>query len=122
MFDGSVPGQGDRVFDGHAHDPVTQLDGSRDAEGQTIKLFINAVILKVLNGDPTVSAREIAHVAKLSASTVFYILTTRVDYLYRRYRLMPQKIDRLRQSRELLEIFQNVKRLGWRFTLTGDEF
>jgi DNA-binding Lrp family transcriptional regulator len=45
-------------------------------------LSIDAAILKVLNGDPTASLREIAQEAELSASTVFYVLTTRLGDIY----------------------------------------
>jgi hypothetical protein len=50
-----------------------------------------------------------------------------MGYIYRRCRLVsqnlsePQKIDRLRQSHELLEILQNTKRFRWRLILTGNE-
>jgi histone-lysine N-methyltransferase SETMAR len=50
-----------------------------------------------------------------------------MGYNYPRYRLVPhnlsdeQRSDRLKQSRELLEVLQNAKWLRWRFILTGDE-
>jgi hypothetical protein len=81
----------------------------------------------VLNGDPTASTREIAQEAKLSTSTVFCVLPTRMGDSYRRYRLAPQnlsepqKTDHLRQSQKLVEILQNAKRLRWRFILMGHE-
>jgi hypothetical protein len=37
-----------------------------------VNISIDAAILKVLNGDPTASVREITQEAKLSASTIFY--------------------------------------------------
>jgi hypothetical protein len=96
-------------------------------KGRPANFFIDSTILKVLNGDPTVSMRQITQEVNLSASTAFYVVTTRINYIYRRCRLVPhnlfkqQKIDRLRQSYKLLEILQNSKRLCWRFILTGDE-
>jgi hypothetical protein len=84
-------------------------------KGRPATFPIDAAILKVLDGDPTASVREIAQEAKPSALMVFYILTTRMDYIYRRCRLVPhnisepQKMDRLRKSHERLEILQNVK-------------
>jgi hypothetical protein len=96
-------------------------------KGKPANRSINAAILKVLNGDPTASAREIAQETKLCASTVLYVLPTRIGYTYRRCRLIPhnlsepQKIDRLRQSHKLLEILQNAKRFAWRFIPTGGE-
>jgi hypothetical protein len=88
---------------------------------------LDTAILKVLDDDPAASMREIAPEAKLSASTVFYILTTRMGYIYRKCRLVqhnlsePHKIDCLRQSHKLLEVLQNANGLRWRFILTGDE-
>jgi hypothetical protein len=73
----SVRGQSDRVLDCHAHDLVIKLDGPRDVEGQISGFSIDAAILKVLNGDPTASVREIAQEANLSALTTLYVLTTR---------------------------------------------
>jgi hypothetical protein len=95
--------------------------------GRSANFSIDVAILKMLNGDLTASVREVAQEPKLFASAVFYVLTTHMGYIYRRCRLIPhhlsepQKIDRLRQSHELLEILQKTKRLRWRFILTADE-
>jgi hypothetical protein len=96
-------------------------------KGRPATFAIDAVILKVMNGDPTASMCEIAQEAKLPASAVFYVLTTRMGYTYRRCRLVlhdlsePQKINHLRQSHKLLEMLQNAKGLRWRFILMGDD-
>jgi hypothetical protein len=88
---------------------------------------IDTSIFRVLSRDPTASIPEIAREARLPASTIFYGLTTRMGYTYRRCRLVPhnlsvqQRNDRLKQSRELFEVLQNAKKLRWRFILTGDE-
>jgi hypothetical protein len=52
--------------------------------GRPVNISIDAAILKVLNGDPAASVREITQEAKLSASTIFYVLKTRIDNIYRR--------------------------------------
>jgi hypothetical protein len=96
--------------------------------GRPANSSVNAAILKVLNGDLTASVCEIAQEAKLSASTVFYALTTRIDYIHRRYRRVPHNlsqrhdIDLLHQIHEPLEILQNTQRLRRQFILVGDEF
>jgi hypothetical protein len=96
-------------------------------KGRPANLSIDTVILTVLNGDPSASVPDIAQEAKVSSSTVFYALTTHMGYIYQRGLLMlhnlsePQKIDRLRQSHELLEILQDAKGLRCRFILTEYE-
>jgi hypothetical protein len=50
-------------------------------KGRPANFSIDAAVLKVLNVDPTTSVPEIAQEVKLSASTVFYVLTTRMDYI-----------------------------------------
>jgi predicted transcriptional regulator len=53
-------------------------------EGRPPNFSIDATILRVLNRDPTTSIREIAREARLQASTIFYALTPRMSYNYRR--------------------------------------
>jgi hypothetical protein len=61
--------------------------------GRPVNISIDAAILKVLNGDATASMREITQEAKLSPSTIFYVLTTRMDNIYRRCRLAPHNLS-----------------------------
>jgi hypothetical protein len=88
-------------------------------KGRPTNFSIDVAILKVLNGDPTASVREIEQETKPSTLTIFYVLTTPMGHICRTCRLVPdnvsepQKTDRLRHSHELLEILQNVKRLLW---------
>jgi hypothetical protein len=89
---------------------------SETPKGRPADFSIDAAILKVLINDPSASVHEIAQEAKLPASTLLYILTTHMGYIYRRFRLAPHnlsephKIDPLWQGHELFEILQNVKR------------
>jgi hypothetical protein len=88
---------------------------------------IDAAVLHALNRDPVVSLPGIAKEVKLPVLIVFYVLRSRMRYIYRRCRLVPYMLspqhrpDHLKQSRELCDAFQNEKTLQWRFILTGDE-
>jgi hypothetical protein len=96
-------------------------------KGRPPNFSIDASIVGLLDRDPTRSLREIAEELRLSVSTIFYVLTTRMGYCHRKCRLVPhalspqQKEDRLTKSRALLAVLQTAKKLKWRFILTGDE-
>jgi hypothetical protein len=96
-------------------------------KGRPPNVAIDTAILRVLARDPAASPREIADEAKLPLFTVYYVLTIRIGYKFRRCRFVPhalsaqQKEARLTQSRELLQVLENAKRLRWRFILTEDE-
>jgi hypothetical protein len=52
---------------------------SKTPKGRRTNLSVDAALLKVLNDDSTASVDEIAQEVKLSVSTVFDVLTTRMD-------------------------------------------
>jgi hypothetical protein len=79
-------------------------------KGRPVNFSVYAAILKVLNGDSTVSVRDVAQEAKFYASTAFFVLTTRMGSIYRRCRLVPrnlsepEKVNRFRQNHELFKV------------------
>jgi hypothetical protein len=126
-FSRGIWGDDNGVLDDHAHHQGKELDTQGHSEEAFTKFSIDAAVLRLHNRDPAASLREIAEQAKLSVSTIHYILTTRIGYKYRKCWFVPhslsakQKEDRLTQSRELFQVLQNTKRLRWRFILTNDE-
>jgi hypothetical protein len=62
-------------------------------KGRPPNFSIDAAIFHVLNRDPTRSLRELAEELRLSVSTVFYVLTTRMGYCYRKCRLVPHALS-----------------------------
>jgi transposase len=97
------------------------------SRGRPPNFVLDRLIQRMLDREPEASVREIAQELQLSASTIFYVLTTRMGYRYRKCHVVPhlltvkQKEDRVRQSVDLLGTLQTAKRLRWRFILTGDE-
>jgi hypothetical protein len=51
-------------------------------KGRLGNFSIDSALLKVPNGDPSASMREIAQDTKLSVSTVFQVVMTRVGHIY----------------------------------------
>jgi hypothetical protein len=96
-------------------------------KGRPSDYSLDRSIQDLLNREPGSSVREIAQELQLPAATVFYVLTARMGYSYRKCYLVLQRLtrkqkeDRFQQNCELLEVFQAAKKLRWRFILTGDE-
>jgi hypothetical protein len=97
------------------------------SKGRPSDFRIDAAIQDVIDRDPGASVRQIAKELRLSSSTIFYVLTNRMEYSYRKCHLVPhtlseiQRRDRFQQSCELLKELEAAKRLHWRFIFTGDE-
>jgi hypothetical protein len=102
-------------------------EDARDLGGRSPNQAISARIRQVLDESPGTSIRQIADEAEIPASTVWYVLTTRMGYAWRKCRLIPyilteaQQQQRIHQSQLLLAILHRTKSTGWRFFSTGDE-
>jgi hypothetical protein len=90
---------------GMAYSPVTRMLTQMSwtcreiPKGRPPNFRIDAAIFKVLSRDPTASAHEIAQEARLPTATIFYILTTRIGYTYRRSaRRSPLTLSRAARS------------------------
>jgi hypothetical protein len=92
---------------------------SEGPKGRPPNVSIDAALLRVQNRDPTKSLHEIAEELGLSVWTTFVVITTRMGYWYRKWRLVPpalspqQKEDRLTKTRELLGLLQTTQSLRW---------
>jgi hypothetical protein len=89
--------------------------------------FLDNSIQDILTRELGAAVQEIAQELRISASTVFYLLTNRMTYSYRKCHFMPHGLterheqNRFQQSCALLDILQIAKKLLWRFILTKDE-
>lgn len=90
-------------------------------------LYKDQKIEKSLKDNPDFSVREIAADIKLPPSTVYFILTTRMNYKSMLLQKVPheltseQKIKRVECSQALLEHMEIIKKSGYRYFSTGDE-
>lgn len=90
-------------------------------------LYKDQKIENSLRNNPDFSIREIAADTDLSPSTVYFILTTRMNYKSMILQKVPHqltnenKIKRVECSRALLEHMESIKRSGYRYYSTGDE-
>lgn len=90
-------------------------------------LYKDQKIEKSLKDNPDFSVREIAADTKLPPSTVYFILTTRMNYKSMLLQKVPheltseQKIKRVECSQALLEHMETIKKSGYRYFSTGDE-
>jgi hypothetical protein len=91
-------------------------------KGRQPHYSLDRSIRDLLNREPGSSLREIAQELQLPASMVFYVLTARMGYSYRKCHPVPhnltgkqkQKEERFRQSCELLEVLQAATSSGGR--------
>lgn len=90
-------------------------------------LYKDQKIEKSLKDNPDFSVREIAADTKLPPSTVYFILTTRMNHKSMLLQKVPheltseQKIKRVECSQALLEHMETIKKSGYRYFSTGDE-
>jgi hypothetical protein len=102
-------------------------EATHDLGGRPANPSIDALIQKCLAENPEASIREIATETGIPSSTVWYVLTTRLGYIWRKCRLVAhsltaqQQEQRLLQSRALLKMLQKAKAHAWRYLSTGDE-
>jgi hypothetical protein len=92
---------------------------SQDFGRRPPNLDHNARILSVLQSNPNVSVREIAHETHISKYTVFDILCLRLNYSARNCRFVShdltktQRRERVKKSKALLSVLANAKRRAW---------
>ena len=85
------------------------------------------IVKHALKLSPFSSVREIAKVTHIPKSTVFDILTKQLHYVSKHLRWIPhfltpsQLLKRVTQSKELLKVLREAKKIDYKLFYTGDE-
>lgn len=84
-------------------------------------------IQQVLDEYPYASTRQIADTLHENESTIYRYLTRELGRVYKHSKWLPhclnekQKIERMKQSKELFEILKKCQKQSWRSIITGDQ-
>jgi DNA recombination-dependent growth factor C len=73
-------------------------DESQNFGGRPLNQLTDARIRKILDDNPVASVREIVHAASIPASMVWYVLTTRLGYTWRKCRIVPHALSNIQRQ------------------------
>jgi hypothetical protein len=94
------------------------------SKGRPPNFHMDAATQYVLNRNPGALMWEVGKDLRLAASTVFYVLTNRMEHRSRKCRIAPHTLSQIRrygrfqQSCKLLQEFQVAKQIHWKFIFT----